>query len=165
MDAPTKSRAKKSIASDVAVAVKRANGRPSAYTEDLASDILEAIVCSNDSLQKICDNNPRFPHPDTIYSWMNKNKDFNDAYINAKRKQVQVYIDNSFSDMDKTFVNPLDFQMLKLKIEHIRWYASKLVPRLYGSDPQEMENKIKSEVQAMLHDAMSKAVKARERDY
>jgi len=157
----------KAIASSVSVdtVVKRTPGRPSAYTEELAQEILDAIVCSDDSLEKICNSKSKFPNPDTVYSWMNKYKDFNDAYITAKRKQVQVYIDKSFAEMGQTFTNPLDFQMFKLKIEHIRWYASKLVPRLYGSDPQELENKIKTEVQTMLHDAMAKACKAKERDY
>ena len=156
---------KKAIASSVDMPVKRANGRPTDFNEQLAKEILDVIVSSDDSLQAICDDNAKFPCPATIYTWMNKYPNFNDSYITAKRKQVQVYIDKSFAEMSQTFTNPLDFQMFKLKIEHIRWYASKLVPRLYGSDPQELENKIKTEVQTMLHEAMAKACKAKERDY
>lgn len=145
--------------------IKKKVGRPSDYNEGVAKRILHDIKSTSMTLQEVCDSHADYPSPKTFYRWTDQQPGLFDEYIAAKKKQVQVYIDDSFDEMKQTFTNPLDFQMLKLKIEHIRWYAAKLVPRLYGADPQELENKIKNEVQAMLHDAMEKATKARERDY
>ena len=145
--------------------IKRKPHRPSSYTPELAQRILHDIRSTSMTLQEVCDSDVDYPTPKTFYTWTDKHPGLFDEYIAAKKKQVQVYIDDSFNEMKQSFTNPLDFQMLKLKIEHIRWYAAKLVPRLYGATPEEMESKIKNEVQALLHDAMAKACKAKERDY
>ena len=144
---------------------KNKGGRPTDYNEEIAQKILEKIESSDCGLQEICDSNFDFPAPDSIYRWMSKNDRFRDKYLLSKKRQVQVYVDKSFELLNKLYTDPVEIQLLKLKLDHIRWYASRLVPRLYGSMPEEAENKIKEELQNMLHEAMAKAIKSKERDY
>src|SRR5882762_5965577 len=67
-------------------------GRPTLYSEELASRICSRIATSSDGLKAICAED-KMPNPDTIYLWMMKHKEFSEKYARARQDQAQLLAD------------------------------------------------------------------------
>lgn len=125
---------------------KKKAGRPTNYSPEFAETICDAIATSSKGITRLCHDNPDWcVNPDTVYSWLNKHKEFSDMYARAKQQQIEVIIDEILSiaddsscdyvinDEGKLIVDHEHINRSRLRIDTRKWLAAKLVPRLYGN--------------------------------
>lgn len=120
-------------------------GRPSIFNQDLANRICSLVSTHTDGIHKLCRDNPDLPAPITINLWRFQNEDFATQYMRAKQCQAQIIAESLVdlcelkSIVDEEGLEKVDSGMvglLRLKIDAIKWQASKLVPKLYGDKVQ-----------------------------
>ena len=121
-------------------------GRPTQYNETIADEICDAIASSELGLCHLVDQNPHWPCRQQIFIWRRKYKEFDDKYTHAKEAQVEVSVEHmqeimnephKYEDLETGFIK-LDHNMLRLKMDAIKWQASKLKPKKFG-DTKEQE--------------------------
>lgn len=105
-----------------------AGGRPSAYTDDLADAICEAIIASDQGLDHICEDSAGFPNAATIYRWVVERPEFREKYTRAKEAQGHRQADLAL----KEALGATDASLGRLKWDARRWHASKLAAKSYG---------------------------------
>jgi len=123
-------------------------GRPSIYSEELATRICELVATHPYGLPKLCAMFPELPTRETINVWRWNKKDFSDKYAEAKRFQAEMMVE-SFEDIldetqecvydDEAGVKRVDngiISQARLKIDTRKWTASKLAPKIYGDQKQ-----------------------------
>jgi hypothetical protein len=120
-------------------------GRPSKYTPELGEEICAAIACSELGLAHLVNANPHWPERSTIFLWRRTHADFSDKYTKAKEDQVEVsveYMQELMNEphkwIDETGSLKLDHNMMRMKMDAIKWQAAKLKPRKFG-DAKEQE--------------------------
>lgn len=121
-------------------------GRPTIYTQELASEICETISNNGVSLQRLCKKIPHWPHVDTVYAWMRKYPGFSDMYRKAKKDQVTALVDDILEISDDSSQDTYEDEKgnahfntewaarSRLRVDTRKWIAAKLVPRLYGDN-------------------------------
>lgn len=126
------------------MATKRRKGRPTLYTPQLADEICEVIASHKEGLTTLCNERDHWPAPANIFIWLRKYPDFRDKYAQAKSEQVEVSINYMQEMMEEPhlFVDEngnkrVDVPMLRVKIDAIKWKASKLQPKKYSEAKQE----------------------------
>lgn len=124
---PTKPKSKKP---------KKPTGRPSLYSDELATKILDAIANSTKGLATICKQNSSFPHAGTVRRWITEDrKGFRDKYTRAKEEQADLMADEILDITDALPKKGLTNQQVnaaRLKVDARKWVASKLKPKKYG---------------------------------
>jgi hypothetical protein len=75
------------------------------------------------------------PSLSKIYNWIQENKEFADKIITARRIACQTYLDKMITELETA--SNKDVGILREKLIHYRWMASKLIP-IYG-DKQEVK--------------------------
>lgn len=110
---------------------KKKHGRPTKFTQELADTICERIA-NGETLRSIC-RDIKFA-PSTVIEWTWNNRDFSEQYTRARLKQADAYADMI---LDEAF-NSLDPQIGRLRVDALKWVASKLAPKRYG-DKVEVE--------------------------
>ena len=104
-------------------------GRPTKYSDTLVDTICEQIAMGR-SLVNIC------AELDLSYSqvmvWLQKYPDFTDKYARAKEAQADWYADEMLSVIDNAKSDRNEIERAKVKIEALKWIASKLKPKKYG---------------------------------
>ena len=110
---------------------KKKQGRPTKFTQELADLICERMA-NGESLRSICREIGLLPS--TVIMWMNYNKAFFEQYAQARQKQADSYADMI---LDEAF-NTHDAQIGRLRVDALKWVASKLAPKRYG-DKVEVE--------------------------
>lgn len=131
-------------------------GRPTDYNDEIANEILETISSTPKSVRQLCREKENWPERVTIYRWTLKHKEFGSQYAQAKARQVDWFVEEA---LDIAYDGSLDtyidekgnarcdnewVQRSRLKVDTLKWYASKLAPRVYGEKIQ-IEKKILSE--------------------
>lgn len=127
---------------------KLKTGRPSGYNEELGNRICRATATSSKGLEHLCRENEGFPNPDTVYGWILDFPEFAEKYKKAKELQQNVLVeemrkiaDDDSNDMmqnEKGFTgNPTAVARAKLRIDTLKWHASKLAPKVYGDKVQQ----------------------------
>lgn len=149
---PSKSLEGKSKALAPAVAKgkpKKVNGRPTSYTEAVATLICSRIA-QGESLVNICKDDA-LPSRATVMRWLleNSHDGFRDNYARAKEAQADFYAEEiiDISDEECTYVKHGDGDEAKtvevafdsaavarnrLRVDARKWYASKVAPKKYG---------------------------------
>lgn len=109
-------------------------GRPETpFDQDTAKHICDMIE-SGMTLNAICAL-PDIPSIPTVYKWLDNQPDFFQDYARARSKQA-----DTFADMVMTEAfNSHDAQIGRLRIDALKWTASKLAPKKYG-DKIEVES-------------------------
>lgn len=119
-------------------------GRPLAYTKELGDEICELVSDSPLMLEEICAQNPHLPCAKTIYRWRRKNVEFGQKYAIAKQEQIEPLVNtilNKVRDKSHDFyentdgskaVNTAAMARLRIEVDAIKWFASKLAPKIYG---------------------------------
>jgi hypothetical protein len=106
-------------------------GRPTTFTQQLADKICERMA-NGETLRAVC------RHIDlpvsTVIEWTVNNKAFSEQYAQARQKQADSYADMI---LDEAF-NSHDAQIGRLRVDALKWVASKLAPKRYG-DKVEVE--------------------------
>lgn len=121
-------------------------GRPSKFTEELAVEICERIVCG-ESLNKIT-RDAHMPNVATVYRWLQSNENFREMYARAREDQADTHADEIIAIADENpetvpvydkegnlievKIDATFLQWQKNKMEARKWNAAKLKPRKYG---------------------------------
>lgn len=119
-------------------------GRPTIFTNELASLICDRIATHGIGLQKLCLMYDDMPAKITINQWRHKYPDFSAQYAQAKISQIEVLIDeiieiadncsqdNIINEQSHTVCNTESIARDRLRIDTRKWLAAKLVPKTYG---------------------------------
>jgi hypothetical protein len=108
-------------------------GRPSGYTQEKADEICK-MLADGITLQTIC-TLPEMPDRQTVHNWMKSHPDFFDAYTYARQLQADSLAEQVISEA----MNSHDAPIGRLRMDALKWYASKLAPKKYG-DKIEVES-------------------------
>lgn len=148
---------------------RRIGVHPRQVTARLTAKICERIMAGQ-SLHKICNRgNPRMPTLRTVASWLANDPDFREAYYQACRIAAQLRIDQVFDIADdatndfmevevplrngesttKIVVNTEAIQRSKLRVDTRKWYAQKMIPKLYG-DKTTQEHTVSGDLAKLL---------------
>ena len=104
---------------------------------ELTSTITDQIcqeLMSGKPLTSIC-RNKDLPSLSTVHRWIDKHPSFAKQILQARRVGTQYYLDKMIEELET--VSAKDVGIVKEKLHHYRWLASKLLPSLYG-DKQEV---------------------------
>jgi hypothetical protein len=108
-------------------------GRPTSYTKEKAQTICEMIE-NGMTLQAICEL-PDMPTISTVYQWQDAQPDFAESYARARVRKADTLADMVLSEA----FNSHDAQIGRLRVDALKWMASKLSPKRYG-DKIEVES-------------------------
>lgn len=121
-------------------------GRPTKYTQELADEICETIASEGKSLQRLCSEHDHWPVRSKIYEWRRIHPYFRDKYTEAKKEQIETFIDEIIEISDDTsrdsrensqgdeVANSEWLNRSRLRVDTRKWLAGKLCPRLYGEN-------------------------------
>ena len=104
---------------------------------ELTSTITDQIcqeLMSGKPLTSIC-RNKDLPSLSTVNRWLSKHPSFAKQILQARRVGTQYYLDKMIEELET--VSAKDVGIVREKLHHYRWLASKLLPSLYG-DKQEV---------------------------
>ena len=104
---------------------------------ELTSTITDQIcqeLMSGKPLTSIC-RNKDLPSLSTVHRWIDKHPSFAKQILQARRVGTQYYLDKMIEELET--VSAKDVGIVREKLHHYRWLASKLLPSLYG-DKQEV---------------------------
>jgi hypothetical protein len=113
--------------------MEKKTGRPSTYKPETAKDICRMIE-NGMTLVAICQL-PDMPDISTVYDWQDTHTDFAENYARARQRQADTF---AAMVMTEAF-NSHDAQIGRLRIDALKWTASKLAPKKYG-DKVEIES-------------------------
>ena len=117
------------------------------YDPEFALVICERIATTPQSVARICEA-PDMPGVATIFRWVRDIPDFRDLYVQAREAQAELLLDQAleivddssqdliYTDDGRIIFNRAALQRCKMRVEHRKWIASKLLPRKYGSQPE-----------------------------
>lgn len=130
-------------------------GQPTKYSDELADKICVQIASSCIGLAKICKG--LGISSDSVYKWLNENKEFSDKYARAREEQADFLADEILEIADdgtkdtKIIFDKAGNQIevedtewtnrSRLRVDARKWVASKLAPKKY-SDKHQVEGKI-----------------------
>jgi hypothetical protein len=86
------------------------------------------------TLTSIC-NLPDMPHISTIYDWQDSFPEFAERYSHARNRQA----DTLASRVIDEAMNSSDAPIGRLRMDALKWFASKMAPKKYG-DKVEIES-------------------------
>lgn len=124
---------------------KLKTGRTTLYTPELGDEICDAIASSELGLIHLVEANPHWPHRATIFIWLRRHPEFRDKYTKAKEDQTEVCVEYMQEIMnephkyvdEETGYTRVDVPMLRVKMDAIKWQASKLKPKKFGDTKNE----------------------------
>jgi hypothetical protein len=120
-------------------------GRPSEFSPEVVDAICERMVQGKGLLQ-IC-NDDAMPARTTIYRWLESNSDFRTRFNRAREGLMDYYAEQILQiafdesgdiileqagDKSKAVANHAKVQRDRLKVDSLKWIASRLFPRRYG---------------------------------
>ena len=93
-------------------------------------------------LTQICKDKDQ-PSLSTVYKWIAKHKDFAKQLLTARKIGCQTYLDKMIEELETA--DNKNIMVVREKLHHYRWMASKLIG-IYG-DKQEIKQETKIEIQ------------------
>ena len=118
---------------------------PTVYSEQIAQEICHAIASSTKGIGRLCKENAHWPDRSQIYRWCFMHASFRDLYAHAKAMQVDWLVEEAleiaYDGSGDTYIDEksgnerCDNEWVarsRLKVDTIKWYASKLAPKIYG---------------------------------
>lgn len=135
-------------------------GRPTTYTEELASEMCERIACG-ESVRAVC-KDKGMPVLSTFFLWLSKHDEFSKQYAKAKELSIEALAEEMFdiadnggndwievngdSDSKSAYkANGENIQRSKLRVDTRKWYLSKIAPKKYG-ESQRIEHDVSDKV-------------------
>jgi hypothetical protein len=125
---------------------RKPTGRPSSYSEAVASEICQRMT-TGQGLLRICADD-HMPDRATVYRWLEANAGFRDRYVRAREALMDFYaeqilvvafdesgdivVDQAPDGRSKTVANHAKVQRDRLKVDSLKWIASRLFPKRYG---------------------------------
>ena len=126
-------------------------------TTEITNQICEKLM-SGVPLTRICEAKD-LPSLSSVHRLINKDPSFAKQIIQARKVGCQFYLDKMIDDLET--VSNKDVGIVREKLHHYRWLASKLLPSLYG-DKQEVIQDTKITIQWQQPEQM-KVVEAEDR--
>ena len=111
-------------------------------TKELTDQICQELM-NGQPLTRIC-SRKELPSIATVNRWISKDPSFAKQITNARRVGTQFYLDKMIEELES--VSAKDVGIVREKLHHYRWLASKLLPSLYG-DKQEVVQDTKITIQ------------------
>ncbi len=122
-------------------------GRPTKYTAELAAKICEVIATNPVGYRTLEKIFPEMPHYSTLLAWRRSNSEFSEQYLNAKRFQAEIMVEEIddmippevryyIDDKGQERIDSPSAALVIAKINNRKWTASKLAPKLYGDQKQ-----------------------------
>ena len=102
-------------------------------TKELTDQICQELM-NGQPLTRIC-SRKELPSIATVNRWISKDPSFAKQITNARRVGTQYYLDKMIEELET--MSAKDVGIVREKLHHYRWLASKLLPSLYG-DKQEV---------------------------
>lgn len=119
------------------------NGRPTVYTEAIATEIIERIA-EGEPLRRVCADD-HLPHPRTVRGWVLENRSgFSPLYARARELCLDAWADEIVEIADDgrndTYVNDRGNEVMdgdvvqrsRLRVDTRKWLMSRLRPSKYG---------------------------------
>lgn len=113
--------------------VDRPRGRPTVYTDEIASEICERLA-AGESLNAVC-KSPAMPCESTVRHWVTEDyQGFFAKYTRARLEQAECFVDEivDLADSVQGCTDSAIVNAARLAIDARKWVASKLLPRKYG---------------------------------
>lgn len=101
-----------------------------AFNSEVFADICERVA-RGEVLSAIC-SEPGAPSPQTVYRWAESSPDARNAYTRAREDQAHTFASKVVQEAYST----TDAQIGRLRVDALKWTASKLAPRHYGDNLQ-----------------------------
>ena len=113
-------------------------GQPTKYSKELTDKICN-LLTEGKSLKSICDMKD-MPDRTSVYSWLLQYPEFFNSYARARDIQADVLADTLIqeaNDVESVIVgndksDNARVQAVRVKIDTLKWIASKLKPKKYG---------------------------------
>lgn len=105
-------------------------GRPTEYTEDLASKFASEIALGN-SLRSVVSRDD-MPSHQTIYNWLAKYPSFVEQYTRAKTDSGDSDADRIEEIAEKVLTGEYDPASARVAMDAYKWTAGKKRPKKYG---------------------------------
>lgn len=93
-------------------------------------------------LTQIC-REDGYPSISQVYSEIRQNSSFANDIAQARKVGAQTYLDAMIEELESA--NNKNIYIIREKLQHYRWMASKLLPNIYG-DKQEIKQDTKIEI-------------------
>lgn len=68
------------------------------------------------------------PPQKTVFAWIGENEEFRKKYAHARALQGETYFDRAYLEA----MQAGDAQIGRLRVDTLKWMASKLAPKKYG---------------------------------
>jgi hypothetical protein len=109
------------------------SGRPSSYTDAIAEAICE-MLAEGMPMRAIC-RREGMPSQAAVYRWLENNEAFRERYVRAREVQAHVIAEQALAEAERAE----DAQLGRLAFDARRWFAGKVLPKVYG-DRHQHEN-------------------------
>ena len=142
-------------------AAKQKVGRPTDYSDAIATLICERVATSTLGLRKLCEKYDDMPVKSTVDLWRMKHPEFSVLYAHAKGMQADLLAeecldiaDDATNDWMETVdengqlayrFNGEHVQRSRVRIDTRKWIAAKLMPKVYGDRPLDDNTKKKAD--------------------
>jgi hypothetical protein len=128
---------------------KHAGGRPSDYTQEIASRICEELA-KGKSLRSVC-KGEEMPCMSTVFNWLRAFPEFLEQYTRAKDESADALVDEMLDIADEATndwmeqhdkdnvgyrLNGEAINRSRLRVDTRKWIAAKLKPKKYGERVQ-----------------------------
>jgi hypothetical protein len=110
------------------------------------------MATSSKGIRILCKENPHWPDRSNIYRWVFMHAHFRDQYARAKAMQVEWLVEEAleiaYDNSRDEYINSNGeakcnnewVNRSRLKVDTIKWFASKLAPKIYGDIKQSDDN-------------------------
>ena len=121
---------------------KKKTGRPQKYSKSIIKNILEKLAVGESIRSVIKEENITW---NTFRKWMNNDEKLREQYERAKADGIHYSIDDieqlCKSTYSKALTKQVDLNAIKsldILVRHKQFMASKLAPKTYGTDKQQI---------------------------
>jgi len=111
-------------------APKKPAGRPSSYSEEIATIICERIIAGQ-SLRTICADDA-LPSKSTVLLWLTKIDDFRTKYAHAREAQGDALLEEMGEIEDDLIAGKIDPSAGRSALWSKQWRATRQAPKKYG---------------------------------
>ena len=105
-------------------------------------DLILEKLQNGKPLTQIC-REDGYPSISQVYSEIRQNSSFANDIAQARKVGAQTYLDAMIEELESA--NNKNIYIIREKLQHYRWMASKLLPNIYG-DKQEIKQDTKIEI-------------------
>src|SRR5262245_48354063 len=117
-------------------------GRPTKYSDEWARQFCD-LISQGKSVVDVCAMEGQ-PSRDSVYAWMRERQEFSDMYARAREERADLLFERIAAiaeDATGDYVKKEDgtlvvdhenIQRSRLRVDTMKWMASRLAPRKYG---------------------------------